>query len=269
MASPRIALIGAGRMGEALATGWLSARSKPQINIVDPEPSDLILAMVEDNAARLGLNQAPEATDIVVVAVKPQIFAEAAENIQAWIGPDTLVLSIMAGIRLKALAASLGTTRIIRAMPNTPGAIGAGITALCAPEDCLKKDLTLANRLLTPLGRVVGPISEALFSSVTAVSGSGPAYVFMLVEALAGAAEGEGIAPDLAETLARETIIGAAALLEDSGESAAALRKAVASKGGVTEAALDILMRGDGMPSLMREAVRAAAARERALSAGS
>ena len=253
-------------MGEALVSGWLRGRSKPEILLVDPHPSALIEAMAEEEG--LELNGAPRPADVVVLAIKPQIFTEAAEAVSGWIGSKTLVLSIMAGIRLKQLSETLDTDRVLRAMPNTPGAIGRGVSVLAAPDAIARKDITLATRLLKPLGLVEGPVSEPLISTVTAVSGSGPAYVFLLVEALAQAGESEGLPPDLAMTLAQETVIGAGALLDATGESAGDLRKAVASRGGTTEAALDILMRGDGMPSLLREAVRAAADRERALSSG-
>jgi pyrroline-5-carboxylate reductase len=185
-----------------------------------------------------------------------------------WIGPKTLIISIMAGIRLKQMQLALETERVLRAMPNTPGAIGRGVSVISAADDMPKKDIKTAISLLSPLGDVLGPVPEAQISAVTGVSGSGPAYVFLLVEALAGAGEAEGLPEELALRLARETVIGAAALLEETGAPPEDLRKAVTSKNGTTEAALDILMRGDGMPSLMREAVRAAATRERALSAG-
>lgn len=266
MAALRIALIGVGRMGTALATGWIGAESPPEIILIDPTPSDLVRAMAEEEG--LALNPAPSPVDVLIVAVKPQIFEEAAPDMAGWIGPETLVISIMAGIRLKSLASAMGTQHILRAMPNTPGSIGQGITAITAPESMSKANINTAIDLLTPLGLVEGPVPESQIPAITGVSGCGPAYVFLMVEALAGAGEAEGIAPDKALMLARETIIGAAALLEESGESPDALRKAVASKGGVTEAALDVLMRGDGLPSLMREAVRAAATRERALSSG-
>lgn len=265
MAQIRIALIGAGRMGTALATGWQSARTKPEIILVDPEPSDLVAAMAEEE--KLALNPPPSPVDVLVVAVKPQVFEEAAPDMIGWIGPKTLVISIMAGVRLKQLSGLLATENVLRAMPNTPGAIGQGISVICAPENLSRKNIDMAMKLLKPLGIVEGPVPEAQMSAVTGVSGSGPAYVFLLAEALAGAGEAEGLPPQLALLLARETIIGAAGLLADDSQTPEALRKAVTSKGGTTEAALDILMRGDGMPSLMREAVRAAAARERALSA--
>lgn len=266
MTGPTIALFGVGRMGLALATGWLGQKSRPDLILIDPKPTGLVEAIAEEE--KLALNPEPTEVDILVVAVKPQIFAEAVEEMIGWIGPKTLVLSIMAGVRLKTLAETLGTERVVRAMPNTPGSIGRGVSVICAPDDLTKKDLATANRLLKPLGLVEGPVPESRFSAVTAVSGSGPAYVFLLVEALASAGEAEGLPADLAARLARETVIGAAALLEASDDTPDTLRKAVTSKGGTTEAALDVLMRGDGIPSLLRETVRAAAARERDLSSG-
>lgn len=247
-------------MGTALATGWQTSRSKPEVTLVDPAPSDLIRAIAEEEG--LALNPPPAPADIVVIAIKPQIFPEAVAEIQSWVGPETLVISIMAGIRLKQLAEAFNTDLVLRAMPNTPGAIGRGVSVMAAPEALPKASIKAATRLLKPLGIVEGPVPEAQISTVTAISGSGPAYVFLLAEALASAGEAEGLSPEMAEMLARETIIGAAALLEESGEQPDTLRKAVTSKGGTTEAALDILMRGDGIPSLLREAVRAAATRE-------
>jgi len=190
-------------MGTALIMGWLKTRSRPDISIVDPKPSELLKELVGDEG--LALNPAPKPVDIVVVAVKPQIFLKATADIAPWIGPNTLVLSIMAGIRIKALSEQLGTGRIVRAMPNTPGAIGWGVSVLCAGDSSLKKDITDAKRLLKPLGQVEGPVPEAQMSAVTGVSGSGPAYLFLLVEALAGAAEAEGLSPELSSNLARET----------------------------------------------------------------
>jgi len=266
MASKSIAIIGAGRMGTALISGWLNARSRPTISIIDPKPSEYLKELAADENLPINPKAAP--VDIVVVAVKPQIFEAAAHEIKSWIGPKTLVISIMAGIKIKTLSQVLETDTIVRAMPNTPGAVGWGVSVLCVPEDARKKDIADATRLLKPLGHVEGPVPEAQMSAVTGVSGSGPAYVFLLVEALAGAAEAEGLSPELSASLARETIIGAAQLLYETGADPARLRKEVTSKGGTTEAALDILLRGDGMPSLIREAVRAAATRERTLSSG-
>lgn len=266
MASKHIAIIGAGRMGTALLNGWVKSRSRPVISVVDPKPSEQVKALADDES--LSLNPAPEPVDIVVVAVKPQVFEAACPDISKWVGPNTLIVSIMAGIRIKMLAEQLGTDRVIRAMPNTPGAIGWGVNVLCAPDGAPKKDIAEATRLLKPLGNVEGPVPEAQMSAVTGVSGSGPAYVFLLVEALAGAAEAEGLSPEFSANLARETVIGAAQLLYETGVDPERLRKEVTSKGGTTEAALDVLLRGDGIPSLIREAVRAAAARERALSSG-
>ncbi|MEM6411764.1 MAG: pyrroline-5-carboxylate reductase [Pseudomonadota bacterium] len=266
MAAPEIALIGAGRMGEALAYGWLRSRRRPEIILVDPAPRPLIEAMAQEE--NLKLNPRAHPVDIAVIAVKPQIFYKSVEEMADWVGQDTLVVSIMAGVRTKQLLSAFGTSRIIRAMPNTPGAIGKGMSVICASESATKQDIATATRLLRPLGKIEGPVAEQFMSAVTAVSGSGPAYLFLLAEVLAEAGEAAGLTAELAKTLARETIIGSARLMDSTGEEASDLRKAVTSKGGTTEAALDILMRGDGMPSLLREAVRAAADRERALSSG-
>lgn len=267
MAGLKIALIGAGKMGTALASGWQSSRSKHHIALIDPAPSERTLALADD--AGMSLNPRAEPVDVVVIAVKPQIFDATADAIKSWVGENTLIISIMAGIRIRNLSERLQTERILRAMPNTPGSVGKGITAICSPSGMAKADVDLATRLLKPLGTVIGPVPESQMPAITGLSGSGPAYVFLLVEALAGAGEAEGLPADLAEQLARETLIGAASLLEKSTESPETLRKNVTSKGGTTEAALDILMGGAGIPSLIREAVRAAATRERALSSES
>lgn len=264
MAGPNIVLIGAGRMGTALASGWQSGRTKLDVSLVDPAPSPLTLAIAEDGG--MAVNPAPSPADVVVIAVKPQMFETVADDIKNWIGDNTLIVSIMAGIKIRRMTERLDCERVLRAMPNTPGSVGRGITAICGPDNMKASDINLATKLLKPLGTVIGPVPEAYMPAVTGLSGSGPAYVFLLVEALASAGEAEGLPPEMALQLARETLIGAASLLEDSMDTPETLRKNVTSKGGTTEAALDILMSGGGIPLLIREAVRAAAARERALS---
>ncbi|MEZ5997291.1 MAG: pyrroline-5-carboxylate reductase [Hyphomonas sp.] len=259
-----IALIGAGRMGTALAAGWLAAGQKADILISDPQPSPDARAWAAAGTVRL--NPEPQPVSVMVVAVKPQMFAKVAESMKAWIGPTTLVISIMAGVRVKQVSEKLDTPHVIRVMPNTPGAIGRGVSVMSAPAGTSKTDLQIAERLLAPLGEVVGPVDEKHMSNVTALSGSGPAYVFLLAEAMADAAEAEGLPPELAQRLARLTVEGAAALMAESGEAPGALRKAVTSPGGTTQAALDILMDDGGMPRLLRQAIRAAANRDRDLS---
>ena len=264
MAAQSIALIGAGRMGAALASGWLAGKGKPDIRIQDPKPSEIVAAWAE--AGKVRLNPDPEPVDVLIVAVKPQVFPKMADSLKAWIGPDTLVISIMAGTRIKELIERLDTKCVIRVMPNTPGAIGKGVSVIARSDTVMAKQLEIAENLLKPLGAVIGPVDEKHMSVVTGLSGSGPAYIFLLAEAMADAAMAEGLPADLAEQLAALTIEGAAALMVQSDEPPSALRKAVTSPGGTTQAALDILMDEGGMPILMRKAIRAAANRDRELS---
>lgn len=259
-----LALIGAGRMGAALVRGWLAGRAKRALHVVEPHPADDITGWAA--AGKIALNPAPIHANVVVVAVKPQQFKDSAGAISSFIGTKTLVISIMAGIEIGQLSQRLGTKRVIRAMPNTPGAIGQGVSVVAAPDDARATDITTAKRLLRPLGDVLGPVEEAQMAAVTALSGSGPAYVFLLAEAMAEAGEAEGLPRQLAQALARRTVEGAAALMANTGETPESLRRAVTSPGGTTEAALDILMDSDGMPKLMRRALRAAAQKARDLS---
>ena len=261
---PSLVIFGAGRMGSALVRGWLSQSAEMHIGIIDPAPSDEVRAWAD--AGKITLATQPAPADILVTAVKPQMFTDVAPEMVPFVGPDTLVLSIMAGVRLTRLSSALGSGKVIRAMPNTPGAIGRGVSVICAPNDLPTADLAMAKELLSPLGLVEGPVDEGLFSTVSALSGSGPAYLFLLAEVLAEAGEAEGVPGDLARKLALHTVTGAAALLETSGEDPADLRKAVTSPGGITQAALDILMDEGGMPVLMRRALRAAAVRDQELS---
>ena len=265
MAKPeKIALIGAGRMGSALAAGWVRGTDSPDLSIIDPNPSDL--AKGWEQAAKATLNPDPHSVDVVVIAVKPQVFGDVEDQIKAWIGPKTLVISIMAAVKIRSLQERLGTERVARAMPNTPGAIGKGVTLLSVPAGLIGSDVTAARLLLEPLGTVEGPMSEADLVAATTVSGCGPAYLYLLAEVMAGAGVAQGLDPELALRIAKDTIFGASALMEDSEQSPEALRHAVTSPGGVTKEALDVLMAEDGMPSLFQKALRAAAARDRELS---
>lgn len=263
-AAPPLVLFGAGRMGAALARGWLKAKPKRVITVTEPNPSEEVSAWAE--AGKVRLNAAPAPAGILVLAVKPQAFAALADAAAAWVGPKTLVVSIMAGVRIGQIARRLGTQRVVRAMPNTPGSIGQGITAFSAAPGLSAADLESIRALLAPLGEVHGPVDEALMSAVTALSGSGPAYLFLLAETMAEAGEAEGLPRELAQRLARRTVEGAAALMAASPDSPESLRRAVTSPGGTTQAALDILMDTGGMPRLLRDALRAAATRDRQLS---
>lgn len=257
-----VALIGAGRMGSAMARGWLGdlgAAGIARLSVVEPHPGEDVVAAADGGL--IALNDPAEIADIVVLAVKPQGFGEAVDVLKAWVGPQTLVVSIMAGVTIARVAAALGSAKVARAMPNTPGAIGMGATGYALSDACGDDEAIATARLLEPLGLVVGPLKEVQMDAVTAVSGSGPAYVFLLVEALGAAGRSAGLDEATAIALARETVIGAGALLGELAESPAELREQVTSPGGTTAAALGVLMGEGGMPDLMTRAVDAAVKR--------
>ena len=257
-----VVLVGAGRMGSAMARGWLGdlgSAGISRLSVVEPQPGEDVVAAADTKL--IALNPAPEVADIVVLAVKPQGFSAAVPSLKAWVGPETLVVSIMAGVTIARIAGALGTPKVARAMPNTPGAIGMGATGYSLSDACGDVEAIATARLLEPLGFVVGPLPEDQMNAVTAVSGSGPAYVFLLVESLAAAGRSVGLDEATANALARETIIGAGALLGEFAESPEELRKQVTSPGGTTAAALDVLMGFGGMPELLGKAVEAAVLR--------
>lgn len=257
-----VALIGAGRMGSAMARGWLGdldAAGIARLSVVEPHPGEDVVAAADGGL--IALNAPAEIADIVVLAVKPQGFGDAVDALKAWVGPQTLVVSIMAGVTIARVAGALGADKIARAMPNTPGAIGMGATGYALSDTCGGDEAIATARLLEPLGFVVGPLKEQQMDAVTAVSGSGPAYVFLLAEALGAAGRAAGLDEATAMALARETVIGAGALLGEFAESPVELRKQVTSPGGTTAAALGVLMGEGGMPDLMARAVDAAVKR--------
>jgi pyrroline-5-carboxylate reductase len=253
-------------MGGALLEGWIGLGVDPAaMTVIEPHPSPQIAAL----AAR-GLRLNPGApsvrADAIVIAVKPQTAAEALAEIGGLVAPGAVVLSIMAGRTLGFLAAALPAgMAIVRAMPNTPAAIGRGITVAVPNAQVTPAQRDLAHRLLAATGAVEWIGDEGLMDAVTAVSGSGPAYVFLLAETLARAGEKAGLPADLAASLARATVSGAGELLHRSTLDVATLRHNVTSPGGTTAAALDVLMAADGLDPLMERAVRAATRRSRAL----
>ena len=257
-----IVLLGCGKMGSALLAGWLARGVEPgAVWVLDPNPSDWLQGQgVRINA---GL---PDDPAVALIAVKPQMMGDALPGLAA-LGAGTLFVSIAAGTRLSAFEDALGPgKRIVRAMPNTPAAVGHGISAIIGNAGTTGADLDLAEALLSAVGQVVRLPDEGLMDAVTAVSGSGPAYVFHMIEALAAAGEAEGLPADLAMQLARATVCGAGELAEQSAESAEQLRVNVTSPGGTTAAALAVLMDAEaGLPPLMRKAVAAAAARGKEL----
>jgi pyrroline-5-carboxylate reductase len=271
-ASGAVLLIGAGRMGGALIRGWIAAKSFSAIHVVEPLPSDEVRAAVAERAIHLHAAFAAEALpslSAIVLAVKPQMLKGETALLAALGKMEALVLSIAAGITTKRLSAGLGPrARLVRAMPNTPGAIGQGITVLYAAGTLSDPDRALAEALMASLGETLWLTDEALMDAVTAVSGSGPAYVFLLAEALAEAARAEGLDAATADRLARATVAGSGALLAAGARPAEDLRKEVTSPGGTTEAALEILMAPDGLTALMRRAIAAATHRGKMLGKG-
>jgi pyrroline-5-carboxylate reductase len=262
-----IVLIGAGKMGSAMLEGWIGLGLDPsRVAVVEPQPTPEVSALA---ARGLKLNPARRAVPdpaVIVIAVKPQVAADVVPAAAPLVSPSSVVVSIMAGQRLASLERALPHgTAVVRTMPNTPAAIGRGITVAVPNARVSAQQRDLAHRLLAAIGAVEWVDDEALLDAVTAVSGSGPAYVFLLAEALAQAGAAAGLPADLAERLARATVAGSGELLHRSPLDAATLRRNVTSPGGTTEAALGVLMGADGMALLMREAVAAATLRSREL----
>lgn len=260
-----VVLTGAGKMGGAMLSGWL-ARGLPagRVVVIEPQPSQDIRVLA---ARGLRLNPTPgEAGAIaaIVIAVKPQIFAETAATLRAFIPPDALVVSIMAGRTIAGIAKACGGA-VVRAMPNTPASIGRGMTVAAAAANVTADQRAIADALLAATGAVEWIADETLMDAVTAVSGSGPAYVFLLAEELARAGVAAGLPEALAARIARETVAGAGELLHRLADDPATLRANVTSPGGTTAAALDVLMGKDGLGQLMTRAVAAATRRSREL----
>ncbi|PZQ47923.1 MAG: pyrroline-5-carboxylate reductase [Rhodovulum sulfidophilum] len=266
IAARGLVLLGCGKMGGALLEGWLADGLPPSaFTIIEPRPGARLTALAGEG---LRLNAAlPDDPAVALLAVKPQMMGEALPRLRTLGGGGTLFVSIAAGTTLATLEAALGPgTPIVRAMPNTPAAIGRGITALIGNAAVTPDALDLAERLMAAVGQTARLESEDQIDLVTAVSGSGPAYVFLLIETLAAAGVAAGLPGEMATRLARATVGGAGQLAESAPEDAAELRRNVTSPGGTTAAALEVLMREPGgMAELMREAVAAAAARGRAL----
>lgn len=263
--SGTILLAGAGKMGSAMLQGWLERGLKAaQVAIIDPYLSDDIRAL---EGKGVKLNPLPAATADVaalVLAVKPQTFNEAAPMLKPFVRPATVVVSIMAGRTIAGIAAACGGA-VVRAMPNTPAAIGRGMTVAVPAANVTPAQRALADALLGATGALEWVDDEKLMDAVTAVSGSGPAYVFLLAEELAKAGVAAGLPPALAAKLARETVAGSGELLHRSAEEPSVLRKNVTSPGGTTAAALEVLMGSDGLDSLMKAAIAAATKRSRDL----
>ena len=261
-------LLGCGKMGGAMLRGWLS-RGVPgqQLYVVDPNPQNLA------DVTAAGVTVVTKPADlpgdfqpaIVLLAIKPQFMDEALPDYRRFAKPDTLFLSIAAGKTLAYLRQQLGETTIVRAMPNTPAAVGRGMSVIVRQLDVSAAQLTLSAEILSAVGEIAWVDDEDLINAVTAVSGGGPAYVFLLIECLAEAGRQAGLPAEMAMQIARSTVCGSGELAYQSSEPADALRKAVMSPKGTTEQAIGVLMAEDGLQPLMTRAIAAATRRSREL----
>lgn len=261
-----LVLLGCGKMGSAMLAGWLNDGLPPDsVFVIDPAPSDWLRGTGVALNAPLPISPA-----IVLVAVKPQMMGDALPAMQALGGGDTLFISVAAGTPIARFETVLGAgTPVIRAMPNTPAAIGKGITALVGNADATPHQMDLADTLLRAVGQTVRLEDESQMDAVTGLSGSGPAYVFHLIETMAAAGAAQGLPADMALQLARATVAGAGALAGAADEDPAQLRINVTSPNGTTQAALEVLMdEASGFPALLNRAVAAATARSKELARG-
>ncbi len=261
-----LVLLGCGKMGSAMLQGWLAQGLPPSsVWVIDPNPSDWV------KSTKVNINSdLPDAPAIALLAVKPQMMGEALPAIAAMGGGDTLFVSVAAGTPIATFEDAFGAASpIIRAMPNTPAAVGQGITAIIGNTQTTPAHMDLADALLRAVGQVVRLDHEDQMDAVTGVSGSGPAYVFHMIECLAAAGEAQGLAPALAMQLAQATVAGAGALAEAADEPPSQLRINVTSPNGTTQAGLEVLMNdATGLPPLLRATVAAATERSKELRNG-
>ncbi|HEY1096078.1 MAG TPA: pyrroline-5-carboxylate reductase [Alphaproteobacteria bacterium] len=263
-------MIGAGQMGQALYHGWCASDLPiAQMVLIDPTQSsdkiglrkqDMVLAQPDENTP---------SPDVILFAIKPQMANDVLPLYRDYMRDDTLILSIMAGIGMDKMQSLFDKTQqpIIRTMPNTPAMVGQGMTGAAANASVTKTQRAIADQLLQSVGKVAWLEREDDLHAVTALSGSGPAYIFALIETMAAAGEQAGLSPELAAQLARQTVIGSAALAASQSDiTPEQLRRNVTSPGGTTAAGLDVLLAAEGgLPALMRETIKAAARRSREL----
>jgi pyrroline-5-carboxylate reductase len=263
---PSLTLLGAGKMGQAMLEGWLSrGLNARKVTVIEPQPAKAVKALAR-RGLKLNPKDKPKPTAVVVFAVKPQTAAEALPAAAAYVGKATLALSIMAGRTIGFIESALPAgCAVVRAMPNTPAAIGRGIAVAVANRNVSARQRRQATALLAAIGAVEWVTDESLMDAVTATSGSGPAYVFLLAEAMTRAGIAAGLPAELAARLARETVAGAGELLRRSSLDAATLRQNVTSPGGTTAAALEVLMGANGFDTLLTRAIAAATRRGREL----
>jgi pyrroline-5-carboxylate reductase len=264
---PPVLLIGCGKMGGAMLAGWLEQGLPAQSVVVEPNPAaTAAFAGRVRVVAEIGAIPAGFAPAAVILATKPQEAPAVLPQLAGLVAGGPVFISIMAGRDIAGMRRALGdAARIVRAMPNTPAAIRQGFTVACAGPGVEAGQRALADRLLTAIGEAAWVEDEALIDPVTAVSGGGPAYVFLLVEVMEAAAIAQGLPPELARRMARSTVAGSGALLAASAEDAATLRRNVTSPKGTTERALAVLMEASAWPATMDRAIAAATARSREL----
>ena len=261
-----LVLLGCGKMGSAMLEGWLAGGLAPSsVWVSDPNPSDWLQAQGVHLNADL-----PESPAIILVAVKPQIMRDALPTLTSLGNADTVFLSVAAGITIATFEEMLGAdTPVIRSIPNTPAAVKQGITAMIGNARVSEGQLQMAETLLSAIGETVRLETEDQMDAVTGLSGSGPAYVFHMIECLAKAGEAQGLAPELAMTLAKVTVAGSGALAMQADETPSQLRVNVTSPNGTTQAGLDVLMNEDsGLPPLMVRTIGAATKRSKELANG-
>ncbi len=267
MSAGTVVLVGCGQMGSAMLRGWLASEAAQRFEVIEPAGAPAAVAASPRVSAHSSPGElaADLAADAVVFAIKPQVANDVVPAYRRFVRPQTVFLSIAAGKTIGGLARHLGDAAIVRAMPNTPAAIGRAISVACANPRVSAAQRQLCEGLLAAIGESTWVDDEGLMDAVTAVSGSGPAYVFLLIEALAAAGEKAGLPAALALQLAKATIAGSGELARSSIETPTRLREAVMSPGGTTIAALDVLMGENGLAELMEEAVAAATRRSREL----
>jgi pyrroline-5-carboxylate reductase len=263
-----LVLAGCGKMGGAMLEGWLKAGADPKMIVaIDPKPPHEVMELLQ----KRGIRHNPPVTsitdaEVIIVAVKPQVMEDVLPNLVPLKSSRPLILSVAAGKTIATFAKHFGQdAAIIRTIPNTPAAIGRGITAMSANANVSKVQMALATALLSSTGEVVTVDDESMIDLVTAVSGSGPAYIFYLTECMAAAGEKIGLPAALAMQLARATVAGSGELMRQTGIDAATLRQNVTSPNGTTFAALQVLMADNGMMQLFENAITAAAKRSKEL----
>ncbi|MCD4781509.1 MAG: pyrroline-5-carboxylate reductase [Candidatus Omnitrophica bacterium] len=262
MKQKSVGFVGAGNMGSAIVSG---IHQDYQVYITDPDKKKCRNLVREYQVQSLDLQSLLSQSDIIILAVKPQIFDELLTTLQPFITKKHLVVSIAAGITIDYITKRIGThCRVVRTMPNLPAQVQFGVTAICAGSHALKKDLGMVKKIFNCVGTTV-VVQEKEMDGITAVSGSGPAYVFFFIECLMAAARSLGFEQHVAQQLVRQTLKGSLELLESAHEDAATLRQRVTSRGGTTQAALDVLHAGQ-MALVYKNAIKAARKRAKELS---